>query len=219
MTTQDHPYPRVEFLIDMFADWNFAAADAELAGVREKDPTVVNAKALLRLFQGRLEEALVLFEEAVKLDPLHAAYHPNLGNILLRLGRLDEADAAYRRALELQPATRSAHLSLSIIAIRKGDLDAALREAELEPAGLSHLHAIALARSAGGEREQADAALQKLIEQAAERSPSRVAMSSAYERPGVPIASRNVGRRFVMSYSMPALTKRASPSASALRLS
>jgi TolB-like protein/Flp pilus assembly protein TadD len=161
--------------IDMFADWNFAAADAELAGVREKDPTVVNVKAVLRLVQGRLEEALGLFEEAVKLDPLHAAYHANLGNILARLGRLEEADAAFRKALELQPATRSAHASLSMIAIRKGDLDAALREAELEPQGLIQAHAMALARSARGEREQADAALQKLIEQAAERSPSRVA--------------------------------------------
>jgi serine/threonine-protein kinase len=66
-------------------------------------------------------------------------------------------------------------LSLSIVAIRKGDLDAALREAELEPDGLSHAHAIALARSARHETEQADAALQKLIEQAAERSPNRVA--------------------------------------------
>jgi TolB-like protein/Flp pilus assembly protein TadD len=161
--------------IDTFADWNFAAADAELAGVREKDPTVVNGKALLRLVQGRLEEALVLCEEAVKLDPLHAAYHTNIGYVFLRLGQLEQADAAYRKALELQPTVRSAHLSLSIIAIRKGDLDAALREAELEPDGLSHAHAIALARSARGEREQADAALQKLIEQAAERSPSRVA--------------------------------------------
>src|SRR2546423_10303874 len=119
--------------INTFADWNFAAADAELAGVREKDPTVVNAKAVLRLIQGRLEEALGLCEEAVKLDPLHAAYHANLGNILASLGQLEEAGAAYRKALELQPTTRNVHLSLSIVAIRKGKLDAALREAELEP--------------------------------------------------------------------------------------
>jgi serine/threonine-protein kinase len=161
--------------INTFADWNFAAADAELAGVHEKDPTVVNAKAVLRLIQGRLEEAVALCEEAVKLDPLHAAYHANLGNVLASLGQLEEAGAAYRKALELQPTTRNVHLSLSIVAIRKGDLDAALREAELEPDGLSHAHAIALARSARHETAQADAALQKLIEQAAERSPNRVA--------------------------------------------
>ena len=159
----------------LFADWNFAGADAELARVREKYPTVINTKAVLRLVQGRLEEALVLLQETVKLDPLHASYHSNVGNTLARLGRLEEADAAYRKALELQPTARSAHASLSMIAIRRGDFETALREAELEPPGVIQAHAIALASSARGEKEQADAALQKLIDQAAEQSPSRVA--------------------------------------------
>jgi TolB-like protein/Flp pilus assembly protein TadD len=161
--------------IELFADWDFAAADAVLAGVREKDPTVSNTKSVLRVVQGRLEEALALRQDTLTLDPLHAVYHSNAGNILAGLGRLEEAEAAYRKALELQPTMRTAHASLSLIAIRKGDLDTALREAELEAPGLIQTHALALARTARGDKEQADAALQKLIEQAAERSPSRIA--------------------------------------------
>jgi len=161
--------------INIFADWNLGAASAELGRVREKDATVLNTESILRLVQGRLEEALALRTETVKLEPLHAAYYFNGGNVLLRLGRLEEAKSAYRKALELQPAIRSAHYSLALIAMRKGDLDAALREAELEPPGIINVHALALVRAARGEHELAEAALQTLIAQGAERSPSRIA--------------------------------------------
>src|SRR3989440_6145680 len=134
--------------INLFADWNFVAADAELARAPEKDPTVLNTKSVLRFVQSRFEEALRLREEAITLEPLHAVYHANSGNVLQRLGRLEEAEAAYRKALQLQPTTRSAHSSLSMIALQKGDFDTALREAELEPPGVIRTHAIALVRSA-----------------------------------------------------------------------
>src|SRR4051812_44495542 len=51
--------------INLFADWNFVAADAELARAPEKDPTVLNTKAVLRFVQSRFEEALRLREEAI----------------------------------------------------------------------------------------------------------------------------------------------------------
>jgi hypothetical protein len=35
MTTQDHPYPRVEFLIDVFADW--LKHHRELSEIRQMD--------------------------------------------------------------------------------------------------------------------------------------------------------------------------------------
>ena len=161
--------------IYLFADWNFAAAEAELALAHERTPAVLNNLGNLRGLQSRWEEALALREETVRLDPLHAAYYYNLGNTFTRLDRLDEAGAAFRKALELQPTVHNVHGSLCTVAILRGDRDAALREAELEPAPIPRASALALARFARGERKEADAALDQYIAQAAESIPSGIA--------------------------------------------
>ena len=153
--------------IYIFADWNFAAAEAELNAVRQKDASAIHNLASLRAIQGRLDETIALRQEAVRLEPLHAEFHRILGNSLARAGRLDEAEASLRKALELQPEARQAHGPLAVIAILRGDFDRALQEAELQrdPGGTG----IAAARFARGEREQADAALQALIKTQADR--------------------------------------------------
>jgi TolB-like protein len=161
--------------IYLFADWNLPAVEAELSGVKDKNASVLNNLASLRAIQGRLDESLELRKEVVRLDPLHASYYMNLAQPLLQLGRLDEAEAALRKALELQPAARGAYASLANVALRRGDPDAALREAELETQPINRFTAVAIVRYARGEREQADAALQKLIEEAGDRSPVRIA--------------------------------------------
>ena len=162
--------------IYLFADWNLPAAEAELSGVKDRNANVLNNLANLRAIQGRLEESLELRKEVVRLDPLHAIFYTNLAQTLLRLGRLDEADAAVRKALELQPTARSFYGSLSTLALLRGDPDAALREAELEPLSMNRFMAVAMARYARGEREEGDAALQRLIEEAGDRSPVRIAV-------------------------------------------
>src|SRR5204863_3835875 len=63
--------------IYIFADWNFSAAEAELAIVREKDATVLNNLATLRSIQGRWDESTAMRKEAVRLEPLHAIYYTN----------------------------------------------------------------------------------------------------------------------------------------------
>src|SRR5688572_12249035 len=160
--------------IYIFCDWNFAAAEAELNAIRQKDASALNNLGSLRAIQGRLDETIALRQEAVRLDPLHAEFHRIIGNSLVRAGRLDEAEAALRKALELQPEARQAHGPLASLATLRGDLDRALKEAELQrdPGGIG----IAIVRFARGEREQADAALQALIKTHADRALSIAAV-------------------------------------------
>ena len=70
---------------------------------------------------------------------------------------------------------RGAHAVLAYIATLRGDLEAALREAELEPAGPARSYLIVLARFGRGNRAESDAALQKLIEEVADIFPGNVA--------------------------------------------
>ncbi|HLJ94023.1 MAG TPA: tetratricopeptide repeat protein [Gemmataceae bacterium] len=75
--------------------------------------------------QGRVEEALSSFREAIRLRPDLAEGHSNLGKLLARQGRLDEAIAALRRAIELRPELFDAHFSLGNALREKGLLEEA----------------------------------------------------------------------------------------------
>ena len=53
--------------------------------------------------QGKLDEAIAEFREAIRLKPDDAAAHYNLGNALHDHGKLDEAIAECREAIRLKP--------------------------------------------------------------------------------------------------------------------
>ncbi len=51
----------------------------------------------------RYDEALVAYEEAIRLDPNFAGTYINKGSTLSTLGRYEEALAAYGQAIRLDP--------------------------------------------------------------------------------------------------------------------
>ena len=77
--------------------------------------------------QGRLQEAVACYEQALALDPAHVIACSNLGFALLRLGRLDEAQAWLDKALALDPSREEPYLFLGQIAESRGDIETAIR--------------------------------------------------------------------------------------------
>lgn len=53
--------------------------------------------------QGRVDEAIIQYQEALKIDPRYAPAHYNLGNALLEKGDANEAILEYQTALKLKP--------------------------------------------------------------------------------------------------------------------
>src|SRR5260370_7716205 len=53
--------------------------------------------------QGKLDEAIALYQEVIRLKPDHAKTYPALVRALKSQGKLDDAVAAYREALRLKP--------------------------------------------------------------------------------------------------------------------
>jgi len=76
--------------------------------------------------QGKLDEALAEFQQAVTLDPSFAAAQVNLAYTYDRLGRADEAIAQYRKALELEPGNVFGHNNLGVLLDKKGLYDEAI---------------------------------------------------------------------------------------------
>ena len=62
-----------------------------------------NARGFLYASQGRMEQALSDFTQAVRLDPANATYLSNLGVASLESGKADQALVAFNKALEVGP--------------------------------------------------------------------------------------------------------------------
>lgn len=79
----------------------------------------------LRL-QGRLDEAIVNFREAVRLSPAFPGGQNNLGEALVARGRAEEALPHLLEAVRLDPNLREARVSLAMAQGQLGHADAAL---------------------------------------------------------------------------------------------
>ncbi len=71
--------------------------------VQRQEAREYNSQGILLAQQGRLDESVACFRQAIALWPEYGDVHSNLGNVLSFLGRVDEAVAAYEAALRLRP--------------------------------------------------------------------------------------------------------------------
>ena len=77
--------------------------------------------------QGRIDEAISHFQEAIRLKPDHADAHNNLGLAFAKKGQTDEAIRQYQEAIRLKPDYADAHNNLGAALVEKGQIDEAIR--------------------------------------------------------------------------------------------
>ena len=129
-----------QFLYGMTAYMNneMKEALARFRKARElspKDPRVALYLGLSTESVGTPADALVLYQEAIRLE--RAAGRPQAdtllpgARLLLLLGRLEECEAWLRQAVKLSPALRDAHFELARLLLKKGDPVQAAAEGEL----------------------------------------------------------------------------------------
>jgi tetratricopeptide (TPR) repeat protein len=76
--------------------------------------------------EGRHEEAVYHFGQALESQPEYASAHGNLGKALDLQGRFDEAVGHFRRAVEIDPDLVSARVNWAIALSRRGRLEEAI---------------------------------------------------------------------------------------------
>ncbi|OAY72121.1 Inactive TPR repeat-containing thioredoxin TTL3 [Ananas comosus] len=105
-----------------------AAARPELCRAlsRRLDPEELKEVGNEEYKQGRFAEALALYDRAIVMDPLKAAYWSNKAAALTALGRLLEAVAECREALRIDPCYHRAHSRLATLYLRLGEPDKAI---------------------------------------------------------------------------------------------
>jgi TolB-like protein/Flp pilus assembly protein TadD len=145
---------------------NWHGAEAEYRRAAQLAPALGDVKKFLASSAatlGRLEEAVALVRQGLKLNPLGTYYYVDLAVDLISLGRLREAEAAIRSAIALYPDGPFLFYTLSQIDILRGDAKTALADAQREPGGLNHDAAVAEALQIGTDRTAADAALRDFV--------------------------------------------------------
>jgi len=80
--------------------------------------------------QGRLQEAVSHYNEALRIKPGFAKAHNNLGNALLSQGKAQEAVSHYNEALRMKPDYAKAHYNLGTALLGQGRAEEAARHYE-----------------------------------------------------------------------------------------
>ena len=74
----------------------------------------LNDRAAVVFKEGKLEEAVGLLQESIRLQPKNSTSHGNLGEVFYWLGRYAESAAAFERAASLEPTKSLYHNALGV---------------------------------------------------------------------------------------------------------
>ena len=78
--------------------------------------------------QGKLEQSVLLYKTALRLQPDNLHAHINLGADYSKLGNIDGAFDEYKTALRLNPDNARAHYNIGYVYEKKGLLNEAISE-------------------------------------------------------------------------------------------
>lgn len=158
-----------------------AEADQLIARARVLEPDnpgVLVGAALIRRRQGRLRDAVLACDEAIRIAPGYADAWRERAGILSGGGSIEEARRSYAEAARLAPADAAAHAGLAALAAREGAAaeagDHALRALSLDPRNVVAASSLASAMLVDGRASEVPALLEPLIAGLSEPSGDRV---------------------------------------------
>src|SRR4029077_10840268 len=133
--------------IQMYVDWDWAAADRSFARSLLLEPgnlSALRGSAALAKATGRFEEGLQSARRAVERDPLNPRSYRLVAHIALAAGHLDEALAAAKKSADLNPQGPIIHAQIGSIYLIKLQPHEALTEMQREKGPEYGLYGLAL---------------------------------------------------------------------------
>ena len=102
-----------------------------------------NLANLVKMDEGRLQEAYQLYQKAIAMKPNFVEAHMNKGDLLLRLNQTHEARLAFETALSYNHQFTDAHYNLGSALVQLGERERAERSFRMA-LGLdaNHLHTL-----------------------------------------------------------------------------
>jgi tetratricopeptide (TPR) repeat protein len=138
--------------------------------------------------QGRIDEAVAHYREALEIRPTYAPAHNNLGNALARQGKLAEAVWEYGEAIRIRPDYVDAHYNLGLALARQGKLPEAVERfhevLQREPGHVRARVSLGMAFLAQGKLDDAESEYRKAIAAAPDSSDAHVKLGDVLSRRG-----------------------------------
>jgi TolB-like protein/Flp pilus assembly protein TadD len=133
---------------------------------------------------GKLDEALVESQTALRLDPVSPYMAQSIGRILTLMRRYDEAIEQYKKALLLDPEYGQIHEGLGLAYLQKGMKEQGLAEIkkayDLHQGGPALTGTLGYAYAIAGKTSEAQAILKELMNQSAGKPIPGMAVSRVY---------------------------------------
>ena len=155
-----------------------------------------NNLGLLATREGRTDEAIPYFQEALKLNPDHLIALENLGNAYRQQKNWDEARKSLERAVAVGPQDAEANYSLGMVFAQLNDTDRAyeylqraLKSRPGYPEALNNLGVLYLRT---GQRDQAVESFEECIRVAPAFDQSYMNLARVYALEGTPDKARSV---------------------------
>jgi TolB-like protein len=129
-------YAHAQLVAIEWNSFNISAARAERIRVRELDPgniALLNGDAIEAGNIGRLDDAINLYKQAERRDPLNMRWLWALFDLYLLTDRLPEAESALKEMLVIDPSSDGVHCGLGYVLLASNKPDAALAAMNEEP--------------------------------------------------------------------------------------
>ncbi len=154
----------------------------------EDNPVAHNQLGTAFFNQGKMDEAINQYQEAVRLQPSYADPYYNLGNALVKNGQTDEAIRQFQEYIDLNPNDPFAHYNLATAFYNEGQLDEAIsqyREAiHSEPGYVDAHNNLGIALGRKGQLDEA-------IKQFREVIRLKPDFAEAYDNLGIALLNQN----------------------------
>jgi protein O-GlcNAc transferase len=104
-----------------------AQADIDkISELTEELTTVLEAEAIQRFGNQKIDQAELIIHQILEIDPQNAKAYKNLGNMYLCEDKIDESISCYKQSLLIDPIYIDSHKQLGNAFFRKGDLENAI---------------------------------------------------------------------------------------------
>jgi adenylate cyclase len=105
----------LSYFYSLKREYDKSAAEAERAVALAPGAAYAQESSAMSLhYAGRFEEAIPMFQKAIRLNPFGSTgVYVNFGHALRAAGRLEEALAAYKKSLQRAPDNFFTHLGLT----------------------------------------------------------------------------------------------------------
>jgi tetratricopeptide (TPR) repeat protein len=141
---------------------------ADVVAKRPHNARAQTSLALALVDEGKLTEAIDLFNQTLRENPRYGLGHYNLGSVFQSQGRIEEAMEQYRQAIQLQPDLSQPHYNLGCILADQGKFADAIEQYQdalrLEPDASEVRNNLGIALALSGKRDEAIAQFQKAVE-------------------------------------------------------